>query len=109
MEGDMRSGGGVIRRIVSFYAGLLLVVPSLGSDAPKEFGDTAEPDELQGTWALVLQVYDNRQAFAPAVEGSVVETFRADRWEKGDPERSVTYRADASLRPAHLDAPFPSG
>jgi uncharacterized protein (TIGR03067 family) len=98
-----------MRRIVYLLAGGLLVVPSLGSDAPKEFGDAAEPDELQGMWALVLQVYDHRQAIAPAVEGSEVETFRAGRWEKDDPERSVTYRADASRLPAHLDAPFPPG
>jgi uncharacterized protein (TIGR03067 family) len=103
------SGAGAMRRIVCLLGGVLVVVPSLGSDSPKGYGDAAEPDELQGTWALVLQVYDNRQATGPAVDGSEVETFRAGRWEKGAPERSVNYRADAGLRPAHLDAPFPSG
>src|SRR5262245_13693195 len=105
----MMPGAGAIRRIVCLLAGGLLVVPSLGSDSLKEYGDAAEPDELQGTWALVLQVYDHRQAIAPAVEGSEVESFRAGRWEKRDPEWSVTYRTDASRRPAHLDAPFPAG
>ena len=102
------SGPGAMRRIFCLLVGVLLVVLSLGSDSPKEYGDAAEPDELQGTWALVLQVYDHRQATAPAVEGSEVETFRAHRWEKGDPQRSGTYTTDASRRPAHLDAPFPS-
>src|SRR5437868_2823048 len=42
-----------MRRIVCLLVGVLLVVPSLGSDSPKDYDGTTEQDDLQGTWQLV--------------------------------------------------------
>jgi hypothetical protein len=50
-----------MRRIVCLLAALL-VLPSLGSDSPKEYdGTTAWDDGLQGTWEAVEGVQVGRQ------------------------------------------------
>src|SRR5690242_5712976 len=45
-----------MRRIVSLLAGVLLVVPSLGSDSPRGYEAATAGDELHGTWREVEAV-----------------------------------------------------
>src|SRR5262249_52284330 len=73
------SGVRAMRRIVCLLAGVLLVVPSLGSDAPKEYDGATERDELEGTWELV------GIECRPVQEGpsnQCVVTFRGGRFTK---------------------------
>jgi uncharacterized protein (TIGR03067 family) len=89
-----------MRRIVSFLAGVLLVVLSLGSDSPGEYDGAAESDELEGSWRMVMVEYCGRDQPVP-VKGAW--TFRRGRSTPPLPDREGTYKADPSRKPAHLD------
>jgi uncharacterized protein (TIGR03067 family) len=98
-----------MRRIVCLLAGVLLVVPSLGSDAPKEYDGATERDELEGTWELV------GIECRPVQEGpsnQCVVTFRGGRFTKsygdGDTLRG-SYRLDPARKPSHLDQYLSTG
>jgi uncharacterized protein (TIGR03067 family) len=92
-----------MRRLVCLLAGVLLVVPSLGSDAPKEYDGATEKDELEGTWELTLHEIGG-VGFTPTLTCEV--TFRRGtyiaRYGDGDTIRA-TYRFDRSHQPPHLD------
>jgi uncharacterized protein (TIGR03067 family) len=84
-----------MRRIVCLLAGVLLVVPSVGSDAPREYDDKSEYVGIEGTWrwtttsghALVLTFHSG--GFTLAVENTVLG--------RG------SYRIDSSRYPLFLD------
>jgi uncharacterized protein (TIGR03067 family) len=89
-------------RTVCLLAGVLLVVPSLGSDAPKEYdGTVAWDDELQGSWLLVGVDFNGKAV--DFVES--VQTFRNGKYTTKDKNGTTagTYIIDASQTPAHLD------
>src|SRR5262245_631196 len=91
-----------MRRIACLLAVLLLVLPSLGSDAPKEYDETvAWEDGLQGSWLLVGQEFNGK----PVDFVESVQTFRNGKYTTKDKHGSVagTYTIDASQKPAHLD------
>jgi uncharacterized protein (TIGR03067 family) len=92
-----------MRRIVCFLAGVLLVVPSLGSDALKEYDGATEKDELQGTWRMVKAETNGEPVVAMAV--GAVFTFRTGKMLAVNHRLSVedTYITRTDLRPAHLD------
>jgi uncharacterized protein (TIGR03067 family) len=82
-------------------AGLLLVVPVLGSDVPREYDGTTESVGLEGTWRLIEITYGGVKHGAPLY----VVTFRGGRYTVSDGGKTLegTYRIDASRRPARLD------
>jgi uncharacterized protein (TIGR03067 family) len=83
----------------------LLVLPSLGSDSPKEYDGATARNELEGTWERVSATPAGGKAVI-ALPGECVETFRHGRWvyrHKGRIVSEGVYRTDSSRQPAHLD------
>jgi len=80
-----------MRRIVCLLAGVLLVVPSLGSDTPKGDDGATEIDRLEGTW---------RATGKKPEEWSI--TYRGGRYRIDETHRG-RYRIDATRTPPHLD------
>jgi len=91
-----------MRRTVYLLAALLVLL-SLGSDAPKEYDGSVECDDLQGVWRAVA-LKENGQVHAS--EGAGATTYRAGKWEYRDKNvfESGTYKTDTSFQPAHLDS-----
>jgi uncharacterized protein (TIGR03067 family) len=92
-----------MRRTVCLLAALL-VLPSLGSDAPKEYDGTTEAG-LEGVWERVSATPAGGKAVI-ALPGECVETFRDGRWvyrHKGRLVSEGVYRADYTRRPCALD------
>jgi len=89
-----------MRRFVCLLAGVLLVVPSLGSDAPKKY-DGATVDELEGTWQMVAVDDGGGPGALPPVG---TQTFRAGTWARsfGGSTDTGTYTTDTSHVPAYL-------
>jgi uncharacterized protein (TIGR03067 family) len=89
-----------VRRIVWLVAGVLLVVPSLGSDAPKDTDGATEADELRGTWQIVAAEFKGIRLTAAGVliyrDGKYGPVNSRGSW-------AGTYTTDASRKPAHLD------
>jgi uncharacterized protein (TIGR03067 family) len=90
-----------MRRIVCLLAGVLLVVPSLGSDAPKEYdGATVQVDELEGTWRMT-----ENDGMMVDPTSQRVTTFRSRtytiNWNDGDTDRG-SYRIDSTHNPPRL-------
>ena len=92
-----------MRRFVCLLAGLLLVLPSLGSDAPKEYdGATVQKEELEGTWRLTGFEWDGKtkpgtQAVMTLRGGTYTITFSDGKTWRGN------YQIDTTHQPAHLD------
>jgi uncharacterized protein (TIGR03067 family) len=99
--------GKPMRRTVCLLAVVLLALPSLGSDAPKDYdGATAVADEeLRGTW--VLKKVERNGHLLMARRGD--QTFRGRVWEekRGSDRRIGTYTADPSRNPCFLDIVHP--
>jgi uncharacterized protein (TIGR03067 family) len=94
-----------MRRSVCLLAVALLALPSLGSDAPKEYDGATERDELEGSWERVSAAPVGGKA-AISLPGECVETFRDGRWVYKDKGRVISegvYRADSTRRPCALD------
>jgi uncharacterized protein (TIGR03067 family) len=87
-------------RRVWLLAGVLLVVPSLGSDVRKEYDGATARDELEGTWLMVSVEYEVLLPFAASIK-----TYCGGRWEwpVADETFSGTYTTDAGSKPARLD------
>src|SRR5689334_19381814 len=88
-----------MRRMIWLLAGVLLVVPSLGSDSPKGYdGATIQEDDLQGEWRTV-----NRDWTADRQSPDL--TFRGGKYVAavGGFAEVGTYTIDTSRRPAHLN------
>jgi uncharacterized protein (TIGR03067 family) len=80
-----------MRRIVWLLAGVLLVVPSLASDSPKEYDATVEVDELEGTWRA---------------SQTIIQTFRGNRYVysvDGAAFSEGTYQVGKHCKPLSLD------
>jgi uncharacterized protein (TIGR03067 family) len=89
-----------MRRTVCLLA-TLLVLPSLGSDSPKEYDDNAEIDGLQGTWQLV-----EAQGKTIPPEWQIVEIFRSGKWtlrSGGEIKGEGIYEVDVTRHPATFD------
>ncbi len=92
-----------MRRIISLLVSSLLVVPSLGSDAPREYDDRTERDELQGAWQQIGAVWNGDITW---VEGCVW-TYRNGKVTAHYNGVLITenlYWVDASVRPARMDS-----
>jgi len=89
-----------MRRTVCLLAAVLLVLPSLGSDAPKEDEGAAVRDDLQGTWQVVGRENDGNDI---GPEDSQLTFLPSERYQWDSEKRPGTYRIDASREPAHLD------
>src|SRR5262245_18294003 len=96
-----------MRRLVCLLAVVLLVVPSLGSDAPRGWDDAVVADELEGTWDEVTAESGGRaRPFAPWRL-----TFHDGRYTSALPGNVVhgTYKASSGHRLdwLPLDGPDP--
>jgi uncharacterized protein (TIGR03067 family) len=90
-----------MRRTVCLLAALL-VLPSLGSDAPKEYdGATAKADDLDGEWQLTAVTFDGIQV----TFHKTVVAFHGGRYtETGGKRQEIgTYKVAAVRSPAELD------
>jgi uncharacterized protein (TIGR03067 family) len=90
-----------MRRTVCLLAALL-VLPSLGSDSPKEYDGATEEDELRGEWRVVI-IEDETRILDNGALG--VRTFRSGKWTYSNGQVSVAgaYTADARYKPPRLD------
>jgi uncharacterized protein (TIGR03067 family) len=90
------------RRITSLVAGMLLVLPSLGTDSQNSFDGATEAEDVQGTWEQVSLEQGGKSQPVPTGK---IWTYRGGRftWSLGDEVMPGHYTTDASLRPAHLD------
>jgi uncharacterized protein (TIGR03067 family) len=90
-----------MRRFVCLLAGVLLVVPSLGWDAPREYDGATKADELKGTWELVDHTMNGQKLLYEEVI-----TFRGGTFTscfgKNTPMKAP-YRIDPTRTPAHYD------
>jgi uncharacterized protein (TIGR03067 family) len=81
----------------------LLVLPLLGSDAPRGYDGATEADDIQGTWEFTRYEYGGRAARAPhfrdvtTYRGGTFTTARGD----GDTIRG-SYRLDPASKPSRL-------
>jgi uncharacterized protein (TIGR03067 family) len=84
---------------------VLLVLPVLGSDTPKEYDGAAKADELEGSWAFVMGGVPGAMDFdVPRLP--TVLTFRRGKWEYrqgGEVMSEGVYATDTSRNPATLD------
>ena len=91
-----------MRRSVCLLAVVLLVVPLLGSDAPKEYDGATETDELQGTWTVVSGTVVGSGRGRP-LDGLAL-TFSGGQYQfQGDWDERGAYTVDRSRQPHHLD------
>jgi uncharacterized protein (TIGR03067 family) len=90
-----------MRRTVCLLAALL-VLSSLGSDAPKEYEGATEIDGIEGVWRLIAS---ESNGLTLCLKDSAVETYLNGKWEysSGDGSASGIYKADGRFSPAHLD------
>jgi uncharacterized protein (TIGR03067 family) len=90
-----------MRRTICLLAVVVLALPLLGSDSPREYNGTTEVDELQGEWHLIAVRFNGEETAFPGV-GIV---FRAGKFGGLLPSNNSlgTYRADVARTPAHLD------
>jgi uncharacterized protein (TIGR03067 family) len=98
-----------MRRTVLLLAVVLLAVPLLGSDAPKEYdGAAAWDDGLQGTWRLTGHRINGepRNPYDRHVQSFRSGTYTIT-WSDGDLWQG-SYRIDSARNPPHLDW-IPSG
>src|SRR6478672_4540007 len=93
-----------MRRIVWLLAGVLLVVPSLGSDAPKGYDGATEDVGIEGTWRLTEYEIDGakREPNFRCVLTLRNGTFTVHYTNDEDTIRG-SYRLDPTRNPPHLD------
>jgi uncharacterized protein (TIGR03067 family) len=92
-----------MRRTVYLLAGVLLVLPSLGSDSPKGYNGATESASIEGAWQLVEIVWNGRVRI---LEVGCVWTYRNGKetiHEDGRLLGERPYTVDASSRPARMD------
>jgi uncharacterized protein (TIGR03067 family) len=95
-----------MRRIVCLLAGVLLVVPVLGSDSPKEYGDATEIDGIEGTWRFVSAERIGGDVKRVEWAGPPILTFRGGRYVGLRDGRTVEqgdYWVDNRQTPRHFD------
>jgi uncharacterized protein (TIGR03067 family) len=90
-----------MRRIV-LLAGVLLVVPALGSDAPKEYDGRAVTDDLEGAWQLIRE---ELPGWSKTIEDGPVAMYRNGTQTvtlKGRLLARRPFTVDAVSRPARM-------
>jgi hypothetical protein len=89
-----------MRRTVCLLAAPL-VLPSFGSDVPKEYDGAKEKDELDGTWKCLPLEFDDGLNLRPLPE----DTFRGGKWRQSTGKFLLTgtYTAQTGHKPANLD------
>jgi uncharacterized protein (TIGR03067 family) len=95
-----------MRRFVCLLVGVLLVVPALGSDSPKEYGGATDGDELQGTWELVSSGCVGRESPPHPLHRPCIQTYRRGKWTYQQAGRVLdegTYTSDSRRKLAFLD------
>jgi uncharacterized protein (TIGR03067 family) len=91
-----------MRRTVSFLAVLLLVVPLLGSDSPREYDDRTEDAAIEGTWQLLAVEHDGRTVNT----FTWIYTLRGGDYTRTDSDGdrgTGTYHTDANQNPPRFD------
>ena len=87
---------------------LLLLVPLLGSDVPKDYNGAMAADGIEGTWVRVAAEMDGRKL--DIIAGSL--TFQGGgrllEERAGAAPRAGRFKLDAGPRPARLDIEYPS-
>jgi uncharacterized protein (TIGR03067 family) len=93
-----------MRQIVCLLAALL-VLPSLGSDSPKEYDGATESDGIEGTWQAV-SVENSGGRYPTPAEWRM--TFRAGKftWTGGGLHPQGSYKVDAGKQPAWVDMTY---
>jgi len=92
-----------MRRFVCLLAGVLVVVPSLGSDSPREYDGATEMDGIEGTWRFVSA---ERIGGDVIWAGPPILTFRGGRYVGLRDGRTVergAYGVDNRQTPRHFD------
>jgi uncharacterized protein (TIGR03067 family) len=91
-----------MRRRIYWLLTVVLVVPSLGSDAPKEHDGAAEIAGIEGTWRCV-SVENSGGTYPTPPEWRM--TFRAGKftWTGGGIYPQGSYTVDARKKPGWLD------
>jgi uncharacterized protein (TIGR03067 family) len=90
-----------MRRSVCLLA-VLLALPSLGSDTPKEY-DGATEDSIEGTWRLTGFAFEDRKQ---ALDYQSVMTLRGGTYRRDDSDDGTfrgSYRIAHSHQPPHID------
>src|SRR5262245_1674647 len=91
-----------MRRTTCLLTLVLFAVPSLGSDAPKEYYGATRADSIEGTWTVVSQKVVGIGRGRP-LDGLVL-TFSGGQYQfQGDWDERGTYTVDRSRQPHHLD------
>ena len=87
----------------------LLVLPLLGSDTPKEYGDKTEVIGIEGTWR---QVEEEFQGHTKKPERHWLLTIRGETYTEDDGQGIKVfwrYRVDNTRKTPHLDLLSSSG
>src|SRR5262249_53404922 len=93
----------VMRRIVCLLAGVLLVLPSLGSDSPKEYDGATQLSNIDGSWQLVMRRQDGQET---VFKERIIWTFRKGEFINSavpDGDKKTYKVTPTSYGPAHLD------
>jgi len=94
-------------RRMSLLFTVLIVIPMLGSDSPKEYDDRTETVGIEGTWRLTEYQFSGYQK--ETYPFRCVITFRRGAYWSDNGENGKfypcpgTYRIDSTLKPSHLD------
>jgi uncharacterized protein (TIGR03067 family) len=70
-----------MRRTVWLLVGVLLVLPSLGSDAPKDYDGAVRTEDIEGEWRLVSCRFGGESA---SEGGRAIWTFRDGQFIPGE-------------------------
>ena len=101
-----------MRRIVCLLAVVLLVVPSLSSDTPKEYDGATEEPSIEGTWELDSSGCVGRESPPHPLYRPCIQTYRRGKWtyqQAGRVLEEGTYTADSRRKLAFLDETKTSG
>jgi uncharacterized protein (TIGR03067 family) len=81
---------------------VLMLVPLLGSDSPKEYDSATAVDGVEGTWRVVAAEIDGSRV---PMKVTTELTLRAGRWRISDLKTANTgnYTVEPGSKPAHLD------
>ncbi len=96
-----------MRRTVCLLAALL-VLPSLGSDSPKDYDDAIQFDIIEGTWMSVGATVDGAEVIIQKSVTTFRRGFMKADYGDGDPIHG-RYRVDATLTPWRLGVTPASG
>lgn len=90
-----------MRRLSLLFA-VLLIVPLLGSNSPKEYDDRTEEVGIEGTWQL-LAVERNGEKVNPITWVLALRGGKFTRADSDGDKVNGVYRFDTTQKPYHLD------